>query len=210
MKYWVKKPTNNSNLTAKNQAIMKYLILSILTVTLIVICGCGKHTYYGELYKQHSKPSGISNIDKFHMRLIISESHPEMNKGILSFLLTDTTEKHGYPYTLLIASDFYGQTNDTVKIREIKLKIGDRQEVVLLSKSDDGMLITYKPWLEYAVTGNVALPLHDKLPFLEGQKVTVTVKYQPPDSSQIYEMKTVYVGQVTKRIYTSMDVLNSV
>ncbi len=115
---------------------MKCLILSILTVTFIAMCGCSKHTYYGELYKQHSKSSGISKIDKFRIRLIINESHPEWNKGILSFLLTDTTEKHGYPYTLRIVSNFYGQTNDTVKIREVKFKIGSQQEIVLLSESD--------------------------------------------------------------------------
>ncbi len=76
------------------------------------------------------------------MRLIINESNPEWDKGILYFLLADTTEKHGHPYTLAI--------------------------------------------------------------------VTVTVKYQPPSSPQIYEMETVFVGQVRKRTYTSMDVLNSV
>ncbi len=189
---------------------MKCLKLSILTVAFITMCGCGIHTYYGELYEKHSKSSGVSKIDEFSIRLIISESHPEKSKSGLSFLLSNTTEKHGYPYTIIIASSFHGQTNDTVKIREVKLKKGSQQEIFLLSESEDEMLIAYKPWLEGAVNGNIELPLHDKLPFLDGQKVTVTVKYKPPNSSQIYKVETVFVGRVKKRTYTSFDVLNSV
>ncbi len=189
---------------------MKCLQLPILTVAFIAMCGCGEHTYYGELYEQYSKSSGTSKIDKFSIRLIIRESHPEQNRDALSFLLSNTTEKHGHPYTLIIVSNFHGQTSDTVKIREVKLKKGSQQEIILLSESDNEMLITYESWLEDAVSGNIELPLHDNLPFLDGQKVTVTVKYQPPNSSQIYEVETVYVGKVKKRTYTSIDVLNSV
>ncbi len=188
---------------------MKCLQLSILTIAFIAMCGCGEHTYYGELYKKHSI-SGTSKVDEFRIRIIIHESHPGWDKGMWFFLLSNTNEKHGAPYELIIASTFYGQTNDTVKIHEVKLKIGSQSEIILHSEIDDNMQITYKPWMENAVSGNIKLPLHDKLPFLDGQKVTVTVKYQPPNSSQIYEVETVYVGKVKKRTYTSIDVLNSV
>ncbi len=188
---------------------MKRLLLVSLTVACIVISGCGKHTYHGEQYKRKSM-SGTSKIDKFQIKLSIAETHPEFDGNILWFLLSNTHEEHGYPNKLLISSQFYGRTDDPVKICEIKMTIGSQPEIILLDEDHEDMLILYKPWIERAVSGNLVLPLGDKLPFVKGQKVTVVVKYQPPESSQIYEVKTVFEGTVTDRSYTSIDVLNSV
>ena len=139
--------------------ILKYLRL-ILIASLLVLSACAEHTNDREVY--FSKSGGRTIMDDFRIGLKIRETHHyDCSMHLLFYVFIDTYQESGFPYTLLVAARYSGETKDTTKILGLKMRIESEQEIDLLGKNQDKIEIPY----DSARSSTIRLPLGSKLSF---------------------------------------------
>ena len=184
----------------------KYLPI-VLIVSFLALSACAEHKHDSEIYLH--KEDNTFRMDDFRMGLVINPTHytdcDDNELYMILCLFTGSYQKSGYPYTLLVASRYSGETKDTTKILGLKMRIESEQEIDLLGKNQDKIEISYDPPADPASPGTIGLPLGNKLSFWPGQRVAFTMTFQPPNSKEIYTTKYVFEGTTDKFIYTAMD-----
>ncbi len=189
---------------------MKFHI-TILISAFFLFSGCGEHEHYSEAYVLKSGKD--YNVNYFHIWLTVGakHSHSDLDQwSQFKFLFKDTHEASGYPYTLLIGSRYIGDLKETAKIFDLKMKVGAAKEVDLLRNHQAVMEIDYDLSTDSPIPGTVELPLGDQLNFSEGQQVTFTMTFRPPDSKRTQILKYVFEGKAKHHTYTTMDLINPI
>lgn len=180
----------------------------ILLLTILTLTSCAEHTQHSEVYLW--KTLERYETQDFNISLVISENHDSKGNhpSLISSAFYSTHQNSGYPYRLLIASRYYGKEVDTTKIVELDMQVADGQKMNLLEAEE--IEISYHPPQDPTMPGTIGLPLGDELFFYEGQKITVTMKFIPPNSKEAHTISQVFVGKTKSNSYNFIDILNSV
>lgn len=132
-------------------------------------------------------------IDRFRILVLINDNYEQIVD--CDSLFCDSSGRRGPPYTLVISTSFYGETTDAVAIHEVVLRIGSDTPIALHSANDEPIRRSFEPWLDHAVKANHHIPLDEQLSFVAGKEVTVTVRFQPPESTETQTITTVFQGK---------------
>ncbi len=186
-------------------------IIAILITAFLTLSGCAEHEHFSETYVLKSGRQYY--VNDFRIWLVLGAKHSHYNKdkwSQIKYLFTDTHEESGYPYTLLIGSRYTGKLKETAKIFDLKMKVGDQEEIDLLRQHKAVLEIAYDPPTNPLMPGTMEFPLGDQLPFQEGQQVTFTMTFRAPDNKQTQILEYTFEGKTKNHTYTTMDVINSV
>ncbi len=181
-------------------------LLAVLVVACVALSGCAEHKHHREVYV--SKSGGYRTIGDFRIRLMVLETHKNKLEGAFSklvFLMSNTNEESGFPYELLVVSDYSGESKEATRILGLEMQVGSEMTVNLLTTRQNLIEISNTP-----VAETIYLPLGDRLPFRDGQQVTFTMIFQPPGSEETTTVKYVFEGTTKTNVYTTGDVINSV
>ena len=132
-------------------------------------------------------------IDRFRIHVLINDTYERIVD--CDSLFCDSSGQRGPPYTLVISTSFYGETMDAVTIHEVTLQIGSGTPITLHNADDEPIRRSFEPWLDHAVKANHHIPLDEQLSFVAGEEVTVTVRFQPPESAETQTITTVFQGK---------------
>lgn len=170
---------------------------------LLCLSACGESTMHSESYQRlidDPRSSFSRTIDQFRIHVLINDTYEQIVD--CDSLFCDSSGRRGPPYTLVISTSFYGETVDTVAIHEVTLQIGPDAPIMLHSADDEPIGRSFEPWLDHAVKANYRIPLDEQLSFVAGEEVTVTVRFQPPESTETQTITTVFQGK-KKSVSTS-------
>lgn len=139
------------------------------------------------------RSSFSKTIDQFHIQLLVNATYEQISD--CDSLFCDSSGRRGPPYTLVISTSFYGETRDAVAIHEVMLQIEAETPIALHSVENEPIRRSFEPWLDHAVKTSHRIPLVGILPFVEDQEVVITVRFQPPQSTEIRTITTVFRGK---------------
>lgn len=169
--------------------------LGTLPSILLLLClsACGESTMHSESYQRQiddPRSSFSKTIDQFRIHVLINDTYEPIND--CDSLLCDSSGRRGPPYTLVISTSFYGETTDMVAIHGVMLQIGSGAPISLHSAYDEPIRLSFEPWLDHAVKANHHIPLDGTLPYVENQEAVITVRFQPPESTETHAITTVF------------------
>ncbi len=158
---------------------------------------------YSDAYERQigdPRSSLARKVDQFYIRLLINPTYYPIDD--CDSVFCDSSGRRGPPYTLVIGTSYYGETADAVAIHEALLQRGSGAPIALHRADDEPLRLFFEPWLDHAVKANHLVPLGENLPFVAGEDVIVTVRFQPPESSEVHTITTVFRG-TTERVSRS-------
>lgn len=183
----------------------KLLLLTLSLILLFLFRNCGTMTQYAEHYESGDN---LVDVGPVTTRLMIN-SEQQISRLVLELLFTGKTT-HGAPYILSVASHYQGLPPGPLLVKEILLYTGVNPQAITVHSQDETPLqLHYRPWLDETRNGSVRIPLGDTLGFSEDYPVTVTLRYQIPGSSEVHTLSSTFVGMVSERTYTFLDVIMS-
>lgn len=187
-------------------------LLSLTKMVVVFICtvlaACAEHTSYGEFYKptySSAKEGKPFNIDAY----IRGSSDIEDNATMWRYLFFDSHQQIGAPYRLIVVSRYYGIPDKDVSLVSVLLRLNKSQQVLVI-KPEEETFISYEPWLEHAVSGNIEVGLNGILGFHEGNEITIIVDYINPITGKREQFEKSFVGRIEERSFGAIDILNSV
>ena len=87
------------------------------------------------------------------------------------------------------------------------MQIDDQAPIVLRGRDQTAIQLAFEPWLDHAVAANFELPLGDRLPFVDGQRVTVEVEFVPPESAESHAIRTVFRAEFRTRRASKLEMI---
>ncbi len=189
----------------------KTCLAALTLLALFGTSGCGDSTQHMERYVRdigNPASSFAREIDRFHIQLLLRGTRHETSESRDSVFF-DSVAFLRAPYTLHVSTAFYGTTEDTARIHSVTMRVNDEAPVVLHGRDSAPLQLEFVPWLEHAVSANLELPLDERLPFVDGQLVTVDVEFEPPESNDTYSITTVFRAEArTSKISKLEQILN--
>lgn len=192
---------------------MSHRISTAVTALTILIllgtAGCGVSTQHSERYLRdldNPESSFAKEIDRFHIQLLLHgtrEESPESRDSVFF----DSVAFVRAPHTLHVSTAFYGTTEDTAEIHSITMQVDDQAPIVLHGDNETPIQLAFVPWLDHAVSANYELPLGDKLPFVDGQHVTVDVEFVAPESTELHAIRTVFRAELRTRKISKFEMI---
>ena len=182
---------------------------TLTSLTLLWVTGCGVSTQHTERYLRdvgNPESSFEKKIDRFHIKLLLNgtrEESPESRDSVFF----DSVAFVRAPHTLFVSTAFYGTTEDTVEIHNVTMQVDDQTPIVLHESGETPVQLVFEPWLDHAVSATHELPLGDRLPFVDGQHVSFTVEFVPPESTESHSIRTVFRAEFRTREVSKLEMI---
>lgn len=184
----------------------------VATLTLLALLGsggCGVSTQHTERYLRdvgNPDSSFSKEVDRFRIQLLLQGTRhktPESRDSVFF----DSVAYVRAPHTLYVSTAYYGTTEDTAEIHGITMQVDEQAPIVLHGRDETPIELAFGPWLDHAVSASFQLPLGEKLPFVDGQQVTVEVTFVPPESTKTHSIRTVFRAEYRSRKTSKLEML---
>ena len=186
--------------------------LLLLPFFLLLLPGCGGELHQvSQVYERQGEAGSFHQrkAGKFRARLIIAGTHSDnaLQPSSEFVWLGDSQSSLGGPYSLILASSYYGKTEEPFTILEATITIGDEPPIVLISPEDPPIEVSSKEWLPHADAAKHRISLKDLLSYKEGQRVKVEATFRVPESGKRLPITSIFQAETRESRVSKSELL---